>query len=452
MNQPTRRLVVVGGGITGLAAAWEASGHEDVGITVLEATDRLGGKIHTSDVVLEDDTTMRLDEGADAFLARVPDAVELCHELGLGGELTQPAVGRAKLAIDGELVFLPAETVLGVPVDGESLRGRGVLSDDAVDAVAAELERHGPPPQGDVAIGPFLSERLDPEVVEHLVSPLVGGINAGDVDQLSLAAVTPQLAEAAADGDSLVAALARRRVPATSDAPVFHGLLAGTGRLIDRLAEALTARGVQIRTGTPVHGLRDLLDDSTVAVVATPAPAAAELLGPVSAEAAEELEAIEHSSVTLVTLVYGRDDVPGPLEASGVLVPRSAGRFMTAVSCGSVKWAHWDDGRHVVLRASAGRTGDERQASMSDDEVVAALRTDLAELMGVHAAPVGVRVSRWPLGFAQYTVGHLERVDRIEAALRRDEPRVVVAGAAYRGLGIPACIRQGRSAATELLG
>ena len=291
VNPPTRRLVVIGGGITGLAAAWEASAHEDVGITVLEATDRLGGKIHTSDVVLEDDTTMRLDEGADAFLARVPDGVELCHELGLGGELTQPAVGRAKLAIDGELVFLPAETVLGVPVDGESLRGRGVLSDDAVDAVAAELERHGPPPQGDVAIGPFLSERLHPEVVEHLVSPLVGGINAGDVDQLSLAAVTPQLAEAAADGDSLVAALARRRVPATSDAPVFHGLLAGTGRLVDRLAEALTARGVQIRTGAPVDTLGDLLDDSTVAVVATPAPVAAGLLGPVSAEAAEELAA-----------------------------------------------------------------------------------------------------------------------------------------------------------------
>src|SRR5690606_38451711 len=117
---------------------------------------------------------------------------------------------------------------------------------------------------------------------------------------------------------------------------------------------------------------------------------------------------------TLVTLVYDASDVAVPLDASGFLVPRSAGLVLTAASFGSSKWAHWDDGRHVVLRVSAGRTGDERQAGMDDDELVAALRADLATTMGLDAAPVGVRVSRWPLGFAQYTVGHLERVERIE--------------------------------------
>lgn len=456
-----KHLVVVGAGITGLSAAWQASRVAGWAVTVLEAEPRAGGKIRTSTVTLDDGSEMVIDEGADAFLARVPEAVHLCDELGLRDELTSPAVGRAKVFLDGELRFLPDLTVLGVPTDMDALADAEVLSSGGLGRVVAEWQRQGPAPEGDVAIGPFLAERFGDELVDRVVGPLVGGINAGDVAELSLRAVTPQLAEAASDGDSLAAALARQRVQTPPTGPVFNALLGGTGRLVDALVDQLAGRGVGVQFAEPVETLRR--DDNSWAVgvggselqadavvLTTPAPVTADLLAPICAEASSGLAGLTHSSVALVTLVYRRDDVPVELDASGLLIPPSQGLFMTAVSWGSTKWSHWDDGRHVVLRASAGRTGDERQAAMDDDELIGALRADLGTTMGIEAAPVAVRVGRWELGFTQYRVGHLDLVDRIESALARDCPGLAVAGAAYRGLGIPACIRQGRTAAAQL--
>lgn len=482
-----RHLVVVGGGITGLAAAWEASAHDGVRVTVLEASDRAGGKLRTSAMTLDDGTELRIDEGADAFLARVPDAVRLCHELGLGDELTQPAIGRAKVFSGGALKFLPEDTVLGVPTDMDALAASGILSEDGLLAARGELERTGPGPHGDVAIGTFLAEHYGSELVDRVVGPLIGGINAGDIDELSMDAVTPQLAAAAADGGSMTTALAARRPSAPEVGPVFHAVLGGSGRLVEALVEALLERGVELRLGAQLRQLRhdgdrwelivghrtdteppgsgtellsddaNLLDDHTemldadAVVLATPAPDAATLLDPLCHAAATDLAAMTHSAVALATLVYRAEDVPTPMDASGFLVPRTEGLLLTAASWGSSKWAHWNDGRHVVLRVSAGRTGDERQMSMDDHQLLDALRSDLATTMGISEAPVATRIARWPLGFTQYTVGHLDRVDRIDAALAIDCPTIALAGAAYRGLGIPACIRQGREAARHLL-
>jgi oxygen-dependent protoporphyrinogen oxidase len=347
----------------------------------------------------------------------------------------------------------------------EALAASGLLSEGGLAAAAAELDRTDAAPEGDVAIGAFLADRFGAELVDHVVGPLIGGINAGDVDELSLTAVTPQLAEAAADGGSLSAALAgrRRAVPVTG--PVFHALLGGSGRLISALVDALRARGVQLRADAPLRELRRrgdgwelVVDEADAApiqadlvVLTAPAPDTAELLAPHCPAASRELAAMTHSACALVTLVYRAEDVPTELDASGFLVPRSEGLFLTAASWGSSKWAHWDDGRHVVLRVSAGRTGDERQADMDDGELVDGLRADLATTMGITAAPVATRVARWELGFTQYTVGHLDRVGRIEHALEQDCPTLAVAGAAYRGLGLPACIHQGRGAVKRLL-
>jgi oxygen-dependent protoporphyrinogen oxidase len=482
----TVRLLVVGGGISGLAAAWEAATAADQGepvdVTVLEAADRWGGKIRTSEVVLPDGTALRIDEGPDAFLARVPDAVQLCAELGLTDELTEPAIGRAKVLAGEQLRHLPTQTVLGVPLDADELAATGILSADGVERVRAEPGLDLPPPEHDVAIGELLADRFGRELVDRLVGPLIGGINAGDVDALSLHAVTPQLAEAASDGGSLSAALQRRRAAAPSAGPVFHTLLDGTQRLVDVLVEQLEPRGVSLHAGVEVRELirtdegglaADVVATGTGStagtgapeeserleadrvVLATPAPAAAQLLAGLSADAVAELRSITHSSVVLVTLVYDRDQLAGlqdgELDASGFLVPRHAGRFVTAVSYGTSKWAHWDDGRHVVLRASAGHVHDTRPLEMEDDQILWSVVEDLRATMGLHAEPLAARVSRYPLGFAQYEVGHLDRVARIEAALARDVPNLRVAGAAYRGVGIPACIRQGRAAARALL-
>ena len=460
------RLVVVGAGITGLAAAWEATGHDGVDVVVLEAADRCGGKIRTSALDLPGGP-LTVDEGADAFLARVPDAVELCQELGLGEALIQPAAGRAKVFVGGELRFFPHQHVLGIPLDLEDLAATGILGPAGLADVARDLISTAPPPVEDVAIGPFLTDHFGPELVDHLVGPLIGGINVGDVRRLSLTAVTPQLAAAAAQGGSLIQELRRRAEAAPPPGPVFSALPGGTESLIDELVTRCRGRGVDIRTGASVTGVaahrhggtrvnvrqgnRTVQLDADIVVVATPAPVAATMLRPLSAEAADELETIEYCSVALVTMAFDRSEVTQPLDASGFLVPRDAGLLLTAASWGSTKWTHWTDGRHVILRVSAGHADDDRGETLDDDQLVSGLRADLATTMGLDAAPVLARVSRWHHGFAQYTVGHLARADRIDAALRRDAAAVRFSGAAMRGVGIPACIRQGREAVRELL-
>ncbi len=454
-------LVVVGGGVTGLASAWEAL-RLDRTVTVLEAGERTGGKLVTSDLVV-DGSVLRIDEGADAFLARVPDAVGLCTELGLDDELVSPATGRAHVWHDGALRPLPDHHVLGVPLDAEDAAATGLLSTEAVEMVRTEPDRPAPATVDDVSVAGFVSGRVGREVVDRLVGPLVGGISAGDVDRLSLSAVTPQLAEAARRGGSLLDALRDQRAAVDVDAPVFRTLRGGTARLVDALTDRLLRSGAQVVTSAPatevvVHG-----DDgvtvhgdlgsvrASAAVLATPAATAAELLRTASPDAAAELRSIPTTSVVLVTFVHDRDDVPGPLDGSGFLVPRDAGLCLTAASWGSSKWTHWDDGRHVVLRVSAGHHGDTRVDDLDDEQVVGLLREDLRTTMGILAEPRAVRVSRWTDAFPQYEVGHLDKLDRIDAALRRDAPAVRLAGMSYRGIGIPAGIRSGRQAARELL-
>ena len=454
------RLVVVGAGGAGLAAAWEAvqRGTFDE-VVLLEAAPRTGGKLLTTGIDLPDGTTLHIDEGADAFLARRPEAVQLCEELGLTDELTSPTVGRAKVFVDGELRLLPARTALGVPLDVHDPEVAEVLGPDGVaELVAADAAAHAPLP-GDVAIGPALRDRLGARAVERIVGPLLGGINAGDIEHMSLQAVAPPVAAAARAGGSLTEAAARNAVPA--EGPVFLTPRTGSQRLVDRLVEVLRDRGVKVRTSAAVTGLTPdgarvgvAMPDEEISadavVVATPAHAAARLVAGMSPGAADLLGTIDHVSVAFTTLVFDRQDVPGPLDAAGMLVPHSAGTTITAASWGSVKWAHWDDGRHVVVRASVGHDGDDRGRTLADDQLVDAVRADLATTMGITAAPVAVRITRWTDGFPQYRPGHLDLVRQVGDLLRADAPRVRLAGMAYDGVGIPASIGSGRRAAAAL--
>ncbi|HUF32907.1 MAG TPA: protoporphyrinogen oxidase [Acidimicrobiales bacterium] len=449
------RVAVVGGGIAGLAAAHELADRSDVEVVVLEAGDHMGGKVATAPFAGVD-----LDLAPDAFLARRPEAVQLCRELGLEDRLVAPASGSAWVWTRGRLRRLPTGLLLGVPTDVRSLLRSGVLS--PLGALRASLEPllPGSPLGSDATIGSVMRRRLGHEAHERLIDPLLGGINAGDTDALGIDAVAPQLA-AAARHDASVVKGARHltsQAPPQPGAPVFLTLPEGLGALIDALTDRLTVAGVELRTNTEVAELTHAdghwslttsagEQTADAVVLAVPAFAAAPLLEPHAPSVASTMAGIEHASVALVALAYADRSVPGPLDGSGFLVPRVDGRLMTACSWASSKWAHLGRPGQVLLRVSAGRAGDERAMAMDDDALVARLRVELEAAMGIRDEPIEVRVTRWHRAFPQYGPGHLTRMADARARLAAELPTLALAGAALGGVGLPACIGTGRIAA-----
>ncbi|MFN8039602.1 MAG: protoporphyrinogen oxidase [Acidimicrobiales bacterium] len=468
-------VVVLGGGITGLTAALDLADEPGLHVTLVEASERTGGKLFASTFAGH-----RLDEGADAFLARVPAAVELCRRLGLDDRLTTPATGAAYLWARGELRRFPEGLVLGVPTDLDAVAASGILSEEGL-ARAREEDDLEPEPwddERDDTVGALVRRRFGDEVFEVLVAPLLGGVNAGDADELSVRSGAPQLAQAMQAGGRLGEGLRAQRAAARAadpDAPVFHGLVGGTGLLTTTLADAVRAAGVDVVLGTAATGLRAAhlpgrtapvytvtLDeahgragvDADAVVVALPTFAAAPLLASAGAPpaVADELAGVVYASCVVVSLAVRTADVGRPLDGSGFLVPATAGRLLTACSWSSSKWAHLaGDGEVALLRASAGRIGDDRALAMADDELVAAVLADLADTMDLRGEPLEVRVTRWPRALPQFRPGHLDRVRATDEALASGLPGVVLAGAGRTGLGVPACIGQAHDAAERVL-
>jgi protoporphyrinogen/coproporphyrinogen III oxidase len=449
------RVAVVGAGITGLSAALTLA-ELGADVVVLEAADRPGGKIQTEvrgGVVLE--------RGPDAFLVRVPEAVELSRRVGLGEELVPTGTDRAFIWTGGRLRPLPSGLVLGVPTSLISLAASGLMGPAGM--ARASLDLVAPPtraPSGDRSVGEVVAARFGRAVLERLVDPLVGGIYAGRSEELSAAATTPQLDEASRSSRSLLLGLRAKSAP-PKEGPVFMSLRGGLHRLVARAVELLDSGGHELRSSTVVEELApspggwrlstmsgDLETDAVVVTV--PAPGAAGLLAGVAPAAAAELSGIGYASVAVVSLVYPNDALDKALDGSGFLVPRVEGRLVTACTWTSSKWPHLETDGRIVLRASSGRSGDERALDMSDAELTEAVHDELREAMGLRSPPLVSRATRWPGALPQYRVGHLERVVRIEEELR-GAPGLAVAGAALRGVGIPACIRQGSAAASLVL-
>jgi len=441
-------VVVIGGGIAGVSAAYALRG-EGVVVTIVDGARELGGKLRTTPLAGLD-----VEEGAEMFLARVPDALDLAREVGLGDEIVHPTTTAASVWARGRLRPLPQRTLFGVPSSVWSVSdvvGASATARAALDLVLPSAHR-----ADDVSVGALVRHRLGSSVVDHLVDPLLGGVYAGRADELSVRATAPQLA--AADG-SLVRAT-RAAVSAASDGPVFATIRGGVGRLVPAV---LAASGATVVAGRlvrrlertaggfrVVHGATndEQAIEADAVVVAVPATPAGRLLADVAPAAAAELTEIDYASVALVTTMWPAAQIRLPA-GSGYLVPAAAGRPVKAVTFLSSKWSHVDDGQHVVARCSIGRFGEPGDLQRPDDELVDLAVAELALTSGAVGHPVTTRVTRWGGGLPQYAVGHVDRVRRIRAAVAA-VPGLAVAGAAYDGIGVPACIRSGRAAAEQV--
>ncbi|MET7282686.1 protoporphyrinogen oxidase [Kribbella sp. NPDC005582] len=457
------RVVVVGGGIAGLAAAHAlASGPNPPQITVLEGSPRLGGKLAGAEV-----EGVPVDLGAESVLARRPEAIDLIKAVGLGADLVHPATTSAGLWVGDRIRSIPP-TVMGVPVDPAATAD--VLGAAAAEQVAHETELPPPALEEDVAIGRFVAERMGSAVTDKLIDPLLGGVYAGKADEISLAAAVPDLYAKLRTAPSLLAATAELREAGQKRAgqPVFAGIVGGVNRLIAALEQDLLARGVVIQRQLTVRRITRTPDGyaleagpvpapthltADAVIVATPAAPASRMLAELVPTASTELAAIEYASMAIITLAVRKTDWPADATGSGFLVPSVEERTIKASTYSHAKWQWSTDagGELAVLRTSVGRLGEEYVLQRSDEELVRLAAADLKRAIGLEGPIVGSIVTRWGGGLPQYAVGHLDRVARVEAAV--DElPGLAVCGAAYRGVGIAACVASGVRAATRVRG
>ena len=446
------RVVVVGGGIAGLAAArrLESSGAE---VTLVERDDVLGGKLRTAHV-----DGFVVEAAPDSFLSRKERGVGLCEELGLGDELIgrRPEHHRTFVRVGDDLHPLPEGLSGMIPTSLEALEQTELLSRAGKARFAAEVDVPARRGLADESIGAFVSRRFGREAYEALVEPLMTGIYGGDGDQLSLQATFPQLRVLELEHGSLLRGLSAP-APAPGERPPFVSLRSGMGRLADAVRDSFGRTHVvlgreAVRVSREAAFTVELADGETLAadgvVLATPAYVTAELVADLDPGLAAEHLAIPYASSVVVTLGFSRADVV-PLDGYGYLVPRSQGRDVLACTWSSQKWDGRAPDEFVLLRVYAGRFGGRDLTEDADADLVALAREELA-FLGVAAVPALQRVHRWPWGMPQYLLGHPERLARIDAALAA-YPGLTVAGAAYGGVGIPDCIRSGELAAEAVV-
>jgi oxygen-dependent protoporphyrinogen oxidase len=468
-------VVIVGAGISGLSAAWELSGASSgpddstPRIEVIERAERVGGALATAQF---GDRT--IDLGADGFLARRPEAVQLIRELGLEGELEAIDASGAWIFLRGRLDELPGGLVLGVPTSVSDLKKVKGLSSSA----RRHLRRDAWFPKrlhldDDASIGDIVRTKFGREVSYQFIEPMIGGIQAGRIDELSARSVFPALFDAAKRGGSLMKALRGARsltadtAPTPADqSPMFYTLRGGVGSLPGSLAQQLRARGVIVRTGVGVSALRrtpsgsypwavDTAETTTpanVVILATPASETGRLLGEYDG-ALRALEDVPLASAAMVTFRVDQDNITVPPRGTGVLVPLGTSwsgegtMMVTAVTLLDRKWPHLREPHTVLLRAHVGRSDDERALALSDEQLIERVSDELRVVLGRFEPHGAALVQRWPSSLPQYRVGHQRLVENARASAHLLGATLV--GMTYDGVGIPASIGSGRRGARE---
>jgi oxygen-dependent protoporphyrinogen oxidase len=479
-------VVIVGGGITGLATAYrllKAEGGASLEVSVLEGRAELGGNIRTERV-----DGLVIDGGPDAFVITKPHATALCKELGLGDRLIGTTAENRKVYIlhAGKLHALPEGMVLTVPSRIMPMARTRLLSWRAKARMALDLVLPKRSDGADESIGEFMRRRLGSEITERIAEPLLGGIFAGDVEALSARSTFPQLVELEERHGSLIkGVLAQRKARAAAMAgaagsnekkaaapSAFYSLIGGMGELIETLAAEVTRRGGVIRTSTridrigqaeaasepgsrfAIKGRGPTGEPTTIEaddlVIALPAFAAAHVLRDIDAELASILRSIPYESTATIVLGYRRSEVPHPLDATGLIIPKTERRRALAATFITSKWEHRAPPGVALFRVFAGGHRDPSALEQSDDALVRLARDELAALVGVKAEPFFIRVFRHERASAQPNVGHADRMRRARERAAA-HPGLHLAGAAFEGVGIPDCVRQAGEVASRIL-
>jgi protoporphyrinogen/coproporphyrinogen III oxidase len=464
------RVAIAGGGITGLAAAQALEAQADaydgvsMDLTLLESDNRLGGKVQSEQI-----GRLILERGPDAMYARTPAVRELLYDLGLSDSVVC-ADGRHRQSYvvrDGRLHPLPDGMQSGVPRAVLPLARTHLLTPWGKLRAAAEVLVPAQESNEDESVDAFVRRRFGSEVAERIAAPLVGGIYSSDTRRLSLMATAPYLRQTEQEHGSLLrAALRPVDRPKSSGYAAASPFLSLSGGL-ESLPRALHARlrRTRVRLGTQLCGierrgprgpLRLTLGDGEELevdrlVLAVPAPAAARLLDQPVPLAAAQLRQVQYASVIIVALVFPATAAAQVPQGSGCIVAPEQARLMAACSWSSNKWPHCSPDGEVLVRCHLHVDGRPTMLAAGDDEMVEMVRDELRQIFGLSAAPRLARVFRWPNAIPSYSVGHLGRMETLDRALATDLPGVVVAGAAYRGVGVPECIRQGQQAAMRVM-
>lgn len=471
-----KSVAVIGGGISGLSAAYYArklfrERGMEVQITLIERSQRLGGKIQT---LHRDGFT--IEQGPDSFLARKTAVLDLTRELGLEDQLTgtNPGAKTNYILHKGKLHKMPPGLMLGIPTQMWPMVKTGLLSPLGKARAAMDLLLPAKRGTADESLGGFIRRRLGKEVLEHMTEPLLAGIYAGDTEQLSLQATFPQFMEMEREHRSLILGLlaSKKRkpdakpmsapLPGPARTSMFLTFKGGLGVLTDALSESLQTE--RMITGSDVTALEKSVSvgggyelqldhgerlQADFVILATPTFEAAGLLGHIPGAA--HLEQIHYVSVANAAFAFRREDVPGNLDGSGFLIPRSEGRQMTACTWTSSKWLHSAPDDKVLLRTYIGRLGNQSWTEMPAEELKRIIAGELRDLMGITAEPLFCELTQLPRSMPQYPVGHMTNLEYLRKQLAEEMPGVELCGGGYGGVGIPDCIRQGKQAAERLL-
>jgi protoporphyrinogen/coproporphyrinogen III oxidase len=470
MGNARQKIVIVGGGITGLSTAFYVNKFlretgQEAEVQLLEKSSRLGGKIET----LHRDGFV-IEKGPDSFLARKLPIVDLSRELGLEDQLTgtNPNAKKTYVLHQGKLHRMPQGLVLGIPTEWSPFLKSGLISPAGKARAAMDLLLPKRTDSSDESLGRFIERRLGREVLENIAEPLLAGIYAGDTFKLSLAATFPQFRAVEQKKRSLILGMIANRkegqalpgLPPAAMNSVFLTYKNGLSTLVERLKEELaditvTGQGVQaLRRRTngragyvlELDGEGGIIEADSV-VLTLPAPAAGRLLSQLPESA--HLANINYVSVANVIMAFEETDIPRPLDGTGFVIPRKEGTTITACTWTSSKWLHSAPPGKVLLRCYVGRSGEEQWANWSDEELLSKVTADLRQLHGIEAAPLFSEITRLPYSMPQYPVGHLDALRRFRDRMAADMPGVYAAGAAFEGVGLPDCIRQGRDAAKQ---